>query len=167
MLKQSMVHNTIPRFLAASSASFGLMSTVTFASNDPGSIVDVAQANGSFSTFMDAVHESGLWKVLAHGGPYTVFAPTDAAFAKLDPEKLDALMHDKTRLREVLAHHVVPGRMFVADVKTGPQRTVNGESVRLITRGNAMLVDGVQVTVADVSASNGVIHVIDEVIMPK
>jgi uncharacterized surface protein with fasciclin (FAS1) repeats len=96
-----------------------------------------------------------------------VFAPTDEAFAKLPAGTLDGLLKDKEALTKVLTYHVVPGKVMAADVKPGEAKTVQGQSVTLSTAGGKVMVDGATVVTADVAASNGVIHVIDSVILPR
>jgi uncharacterized surface protein with fasciclin (FAS1) repeats len=130
-------------------------------------IVEVASAAGSFSTLITAVEAAGLVDTLKGDGPFTVFAPTDEAFAKLPPEQLDALLADKEKLAAVLTYHVVPGRVMAADVvKLQSAKTVQGESVK-IAAGETVTVDGATVVQTDIPASNGVIHVIDTVILPE
>jgi uncharacterized surface protein with fasciclin (FAS1) repeats len=99
-------------------------------------------------------------------GPFTVFAPTDAAFAKVPKADLDALLKDKAKLTAVLTYHVVPGKVMAADVKAGKVKTVQGSEITIGTTGGVM-VDNAKVTATDIAADNGVIHVIDTVIMPK
>jgi len=101
-----------------------------------------------------------------HPGPFTVFAPTDAAFAKVPKAQLDALLADKTALTKVLTYHVVPGKVMAKDVKAGKVKTVQGAELTLATAGG-VTVDGAKVSATDIVADNGVIHVIDSVVMPK
>ena len=129
-------------------------------------IVDTAVSAGSFKTLVTAVQAAGLVDTLKGPGPFTVFAPTDAAFAKIPKAKLDALLADKAALTKVLTYHVVPGKVMAADVKAGQVKTVEGGALTLGTQGG-VTVDGAKVVKADVVASNGVIHAIDTVIMPK
>jgi uncharacterized surface protein with fasciclin (FAS1) repeats len=129
-------------------------------------IVDTAVAAGSFKTLVTAVQAAGLVQTLKGPGPFTVFAPTDAAFAKIPKDKLDALLKDKAALTAVLTYHVVPGRVMAADVKAGQVKTVQGGSITVTTQGGVK-VDNANVVQTDIAASNGVIHVIDTVIMPK
>lgn len=130
-------------------------------------IVDVAVDAGSFNTLVAAVKAAGLVETLKGEGPFTVFAPTDEAFAKLPKEQLDALLADPTKLAEVLTYHVVPGRVMAADVvKLDSAKTVQGGSITIVS-GDGVLVDGAKVIRTDIPASNGVIHVIDTVIMPE
>jgi len=129
-------------------------------------IVETAVQAGSFKTLVAAVQAAGLVDTLKGPGPFTVFAPTDEAFAKVPKEALDALLKDKAALTKVLTYHVVPGKVMAADVKAGKVRTVQGQELTLATMGGVM-VDNARVTAADVVASNGVIHVIDTVVMPR
>ena len=129
-------------------------------------IVDTAVQNGSFKTLVAAVQAAGLVDTLKGPGPFTVFAPTDAAFAKIPKATLDGLLKDKAALTKVLTYHVVPGKVMAADVKAGKVKTVQGQELTVSTSGGVM-VDNAKVTATDVAASNGVIHVIDTVIMPK
>lgn len=130
-------------------------------------IVDTAVGAGSFNTLVKAVQAAGLVKTLKGPGPFTVFAPTDEAFAKLPAGTLENLLKDKEALAKVLTYHVVPGKVMAADVKPGEAKTVQGQSVKLSAEGGKVMVDGATVTAADVVASNGVIHVIDKVILPN
>lgn len=130
-------------------------------------IVDTAVDAGSFNTLVKAVQAAGLVETLKGPGPFTVFAPTDEAFAKLPAGTLENLLKDKEALAKVLTYHVVPGKVMAADVKPGEAKTVQGQSVKLSAEGGKVMVDGATVTAADVVASNGVIHVIDKVILPN
>ena len=129
-------------------------------------IVDTAVAAGSFKTLVTAVQAAGLVDTLKGKGPFTVFAPNDAAFAKVPQDQLDALLKDKDKLAAVLTYHVVPGLVMAKDVKAGEVATVQGSKITISTDGGVK-VDGANVVATDVVASNGVIHVIDSVIMPK
>lgn len=130
-------------------------------------IVDTAVAAGDFKTLASALQAAGLVETLKGAGPFTVFAPTDAAFAKIPKADLDALMADKARLTKVLTYHVVPGKVMAADVaKLKQARTVEGQEVR-IDASHGVKVNGATVVKADVEASNGVIHVVDSVILPQ
>jgi uncharacterized surface protein with fasciclin (FAS1) repeats len=130
-------------------------------------IVDTAIAAGQFTTLAKALQAAGLVETLKGKGPFTVFAPTDAAFAKLPAGTLDALLKDKAQLTKVLTYHVVPGKVLAADVvKLKEAKTVEGQSVR-IDATSGVKIDNATVVTADVLASNGVIHVIDAVILPK
>ncbi len=134
-----------------------------------GDIVAVAAANGSFGTLVKAVEAAGLVDTLKGPGPFTVFAPSDEAFAKLDPAVLAKLLlpENKAVLAKVLTYHVVAGKVMAADVKTGEVATVEGSKAALVADAGKVTIDGATVVTADVAASNGVIHVIDAVLLPK
>jgi len=129
-------------------------------------IVDTAVGAGNFKTLAAALTAAGLVDTLKGKGPFTVFAPTDEAFAKIPKAQLDALLADKAKLTAVLTYHVVPGKVMAKDVKAGKVKTVQGSELTLSTMGGVM-VDGAKVTAADIVADNGVIHVIDTVVLPK
>ena len=129
-------------------------------------IVETAQSAGSFKTLVVALQTAGLVETLKGKGPFTVFAPNDAAFAKVPKDQLDALLADKAKLTKVLTYHVVGGNVMAADVKAGPVKTVEGSNLTLSTTGGVM-VDKAKVIATDIAASNGVIHVIDSVLMPN
>ena len=129
-------------------------------------IVDTAVAAGNFKTLATALTAAGLVDTLKGKGPFTVFAPTDAAFAKIPKADLDALLKDKAKLTAVLTYHVVAGKVMAADVKAGKVKTVQGSELTVSTTGGVM-VDKAKVTATDIVADNGVIHVIDSVILPK
>jgi uncharacterized surface protein with fasciclin (FAS1) repeats len=130
-------------------------------------IVDTAVSAGSFKTLVKAVQEADLVATLKGKGPFTVFAPTDEAFAKLPPGTLEALLKDKQKLVAVLTYHVVPGKVMAADVKSGSVKTVEGQMLVLDKSASGVTVNGARVVKADVVADNGVIHVIDAVVLPK
>ncbi len=129
-------------------------------------IVDTAVSAGQFKTLVTALKEADLVDTLKQEGPYTVFAPTDAAFAKLPAGTLDALLQDKEKLAAVLTYHVVPGKIMAAQVKPGSVTTAEGSAINVSKRGSTVMVDEATVVKADIAASNGVIHVIDSVILP-
>ena len=129
-------------------------------------IVDTAVAAGSFKTLATALQAAGLVDTLKGKGPFTVFAPTDDAFAKIPKADLDALLKDKAKLTAVLTYHVVPGKVLSKDIKPGKVKTVQGGELTVATAGG-VTVDGAKVTSADVLADNGVIHVIDTVLIPR
>ncbi len=137
----------------------------------PKDIVETAVAAGSFKTLATALTEAGLIETLKGPGPFTVFAPTDDAFAKVPKKDLEALLKDKKKLTAVLTYHVVPGKVTAAEVvklKDGSKvKTVEGREVTVGTNGGKVTVDAANVTATDIETSNGVIHVIDTVIMPK
>jgi uncharacterized surface protein with fasciclin (FAS1) repeats len=130
-------------------------------------IVTTAVQAGSFNTLAKALAAAGLVETLKGPGPFTVFAPTDEAFAELPPGTLEALLADKATLTKVLTYHVVPGTVMAADVvKLSSAKTVQGQSVTIDTRGGVK-VDNANVVKTDIVATNGVIHVIDAVILPQ
>lgn len=133
-------------------------------------IVDTAVAAGSFKTLVAALQAAGLVDTLKGKGPYTVFAPTDEAFAKLPAGTLEDLLkpENKAKLTAILTYHVVPGKVMAAQVsKMKLAKTVNGESLAISTNGGVVMVDNAKVIKADILCSNGVIHVIDSVVLPK
>lgn len=129
-------------------------------------LVDTAASAGNFKTLVAAVQAAGLVDTLKGPGPFTIFAPSDAAFAKIPKATLDGLLADKAALTKVLTYHVVPGKVMAADVKSGMVKTVQGQDLTVSTASGVM-VDQSKVVATDVGASNGVIHVIDTVLMPK
>ena len=134
---------------------------------EPRDIVDTAVAAGNFKTLAKALEAAGLIETLKGAGPFTVFAPTDEAFAKLPAGTLDALLKDKAKLTAILTYHVVAGKVMAADVvKLKEAKTVQGQSIKIDT-ANGVKVDGANVVKTDIACSNGVIHVIDSVILPK
>jgi uncharacterized surface protein with fasciclin (FAS1) repeats len=129
-------------------------------------IVDTAVSAGNFKTLATALTAAGLISTLKGPGPFTVFAPTDEAFAKIPKAQLDALLADKSKLTAVLTYHVVAGKVMAKDVKAGKVKTVQGSELTVSTAGGVM-VDNAKVTATDIVADNGVIHVIDSVLLPK
>jgi uncharacterized surface protein with fasciclin (FAS1) repeats len=131
-------------------------------------IVDTAVAAGSFDTLAALLKQAGLVKTLKGKGPYTVFAPTDKAFSKVPKATLDALAKDKAMLRSVLLYHVAKGKLTASKVvKRSSVKTLNGKRVRVRVRDGKVFVGGARVTTPDVAASNGVIHVINKVLIPR
>lgn len=130
-------------------------------------IIETATSAGSFKTLVTAIDAAGLTETLKGKGPFTVFAPTDDAFNKLPPGTLDALLKDKDKLAQILTYHVVPGAVMAKDVKPGDVPTANGKSLKITADGGHVKVDNANVVKTDIAADNGVIHVIDSVIMPK
>lgn len=131
-------------------------------------IVDTAIEAGSFSTLVTAVKEAGLVDTLKGEGPFTVFAPTDEAFAKIPADKLNALLADKDALTRVLTYHVVSGKVMAADVvNMASAKSVEGSMITIANDGSGVMVDNAKVVQTDIETSNGVIHVIDSVIMPN
>jgi uncharacterized surface protein with fasciclin (FAS1) repeats len=132
-------------------------------------IVDTAVAAGSFTTLAKALAAADLVATLKAPGPFTVFAPTDDAFAKLPAGTLDDLLkpENKAKLRRVLTYHVVPGKVMAADVvKVSSARAVSGDTLSIAVNGGTVMVDQARVVKTDIGASNGVIHVIDAVMLP-
>ena len=133
-------------------------------------IVDTAVAAGQFKTLAAALTAAGLVPTLKGPGPFTVFAPTDDAFAKLPKGTVEELLkpENKAKLTAILTYHVVPGKVMAADVASMKSaKTVQGGVLTILTKGDAVMVDSARVSKTDVPASNGVIHVIDTVLMPK
>ena len=153
------------KFIIATAASL-LISGAASAKD----IVDTAVSAGSFNTLATALKAAGLVETLKGPGPFTVFAPTDEAFAKLPAGTLDSLLkpENKAKLAGILTYHVVSGKVMAADVvKLSNAKTVNGQSVKIAVNGGKVTVDGANVVKTDIAASNGVIHVIDAVLLPK
>lgn len=156
--------NRAVKSISVAAIMFGLSG---FASaGQTGDIVDVAASNGSFNTLVAAVKAAGLVDTLKGPGPFTVFAPNDAAFAKIPEPVLKQLLADKAALTKILTYHVVPGKVMAADVKPGKVKTVEGEEITISVKNGAVMIDDATVIATDVPASNGVIHVIDTVIQP-
>lgn len=152
---------------AAVVAALVLPATLRASDHASKDIVDTAIAAGSFKTLATALQAAGLVDTLKGKGPFTVFAPTDEAFAKIPKADLDALLKDKAQLTRVLTYHVVPGKVMAKDVaKLSEAKTVEGQSLKIDT-SSGVKVDGANVVKADIEATNGVIHVIDSVILPR
>jgi len=135
--------------------------------NDEKNIVQTAQAAGNFKTLTKLVVKAGLADTLSNSGPYTVFAPTDAAFKKVPKSTLKSLARHPAKLRSVLLYHVVAGRVPSSQVvMLKSAKTLNGKSVRIHTAGGKVFVNNAKVIKADINASNGVIHVVNRVLIP-
>jgi uncharacterized surface protein with fasciclin (FAS1) repeats len=149
----------------------GVHANVPWAESQPRDIVDTAVASGQFSTLAKALQAAGLVETLKGKGPFTVFAPTDEAFAKLPAGTLENLLkpENKAQLTAILTYHVVPGKLLAADVvKQSSLKTVQGSSLRVSIKGGSnVLVDNARVVKTDIVCSNGVIHVIDSVVLPQ
>jgi uncharacterized surface protein with fasciclin (FAS1) repeats len=132
-------------------------------------IVGVASSAGTFNTLVAAVKAAGLVETLQGAGPFTVFAPTDAAFAKLPAGTVESLLkpENKEKLAGILTYHVLSGKVMAADVKTMQAPTVNGQNLAIVANTGGVTVNGAKVLKTDIAATNGVIHVIDTVVMPK
>ncbi len=157
-----MIHNSFTRKLVAVVALL-----FTFSTAHAADIVDTAIAAGDFKTLVTALKAADLVDTLKGKGPFTVFAPTDEAFAKIPKAKLDALLKDKKELKKVLTYHVVSGKVMAADVKSGMVKTLEGHSLTVTSMNGVVKVDNATVTKTDIVTDNGVIHVIDVVVMPK
>lgn len=152
------------KLIALSAAA--VFSFAANAANHGKDIVDTAVAAGQFKTLATALQAAGLVETLKGKGPFTVFAPTDEAFAKIPKADLDALLKDKAKLTAVLTYHVVPGKVMAKDVKAGKVKTVQGSELTVATTGG-VTVNNAKVIKTDIGATNGVIHVIDTVVLPK
>ncbi|MCT0202956.1 fasciclin domain-containing protein [Synechococcus sp. CS-602] len=133
-------------------------------------IVDTAVSAGSFKTLTTALTAAGLVDTLKGEGPFTVFAPTDEAFAKLPAGTVESLLMpaNKQKLTSILTYHVVAGDVKAADVvKLSSAKTLNGQSVKIKAKGSKVMINGATVVTADIATTNGTIHVIDTVLMPK
>jgi uncharacterized surface protein with fasciclin (FAS1) repeats len=141
--------------------------TVTTGTMDKKDIVDTAVAAGNFKTLAKALTEAGLIDTLKGPGPFTVFAPTDEAFAKLPPGTVEGLLKDKDKLKAVLTYHVVSGKVMAADVsKLSTAKTVQGADVAVKASGGNVMINDAKVVKADIACKNGVIHVVDTVLLP-
>ena len=143
----------------------GLVATAAFAADD---IIATAKSAGTFKTLTAALDAAGKTEMLQEEGPYTLFAPSDEAFAKLPAGTVEDLLkpENKKKLGKLLAYHVVKGKVMAADVKTMMAKTANGAELDIKVSGDTVMVNDAKVVKADVAASNGVIHVIDKVLMP-
>ena len=132
-------------------------------------MVEIAAGNKDFSTLVAAVKAAGLAETLSGTGPFTVFAPTNDAFAKLPKGTVEDLLkpENKAKLAGILTYHVVSGKVMAADVKAGKVKTVNGAELTIAVKDGAVTVDGAKVVKTDIAGTNGVIHVIDSVVLPK
>jgi uncharacterized surface protein with fasciclin (FAS1) repeats len=129
-------------------------------------VAQTIAANPQLSTATRLINEAGLTETLQGAGPFTVFVPTDEAFKAVPAAMVDALGKDKARLKAVLTYHVVPGALSSGDVKNGPIKTVNGAELSLYRAGTFVTADEAVVTTADLRATNGVVHIVDKVLMP-
>jgi uncharacterized surface protein with fasciclin (FAS1) repeats len=161
----SRLRRTVVAALAA--AAFVLPGVAVHAADAPKDIVDTAVAAGSFNTLAQALQAAGLVATLKGPGPFTVFAPTDEAFAKLPAGALDGLLKDKAKLTAVLTYHVVAGKVMAADVvKVKEAKTLQGQALA-VDASNGVKINAANVVKTDIACSNGVIHVVDSVLMPK
>jgi len=132
----------------------------------PISIADIISANPQLSTLSSLIVTTGLTETLKGMGPFTVFAPSNEAFSKVPATTMDALSKDQAQLKAVLSFHVVPGKILAADVKNSNNKTVNGANLALSKAGDFVTVEDGMVQTADISATNGVVHIIDSVLIP-
>jgi uncharacterized surface protein with fasciclin (FAS1) repeats len=147
-----------------------MLSSVLAQSSNPGTIVDIAAGNKDFSTLVAAVQAAGLVETLSSAGPFTVFAPTNAAFEKLPAGTIETLLkpENKETLTSILTYHVVPGTLKAAKVvKRTSIKTAQGGIIRIVVKDGTVMVNNAQIVATDIVASNGVIHVIDAVLLPK
>ncbi|MGV3710235.1 MAG: fasciclin domain-containing protein [Gemmatimonas sp.] len=160
---------TFLHLMAAASLSIAGTAHAQAAAHTNKTIVDVAVENGSFKTLVAALKAADLVEALQAKGPYTVFAPSDAAFAKLPAGTVDALLKDKAKLAAILKYHVISGNVSAADVMKAKEvkpATLNGAALDVKVMGTKVHVNNATVVTPDVHASNGTIHVIDTVLMP-
>ena len=134
--------------------------------SSPVPVADTIAARPQLSTLNGLLVKTGLTDTLRGTGPFTIFAPNNEAFAKVPAKTMDALASDPARLKAVLAYHVVPGKVMAADVKNGNSKTVNGANVALSRAGDFVTVEDALVQTPDIAASNGVVHIVDSVLMP-
>ena len=154
---------TVPAFAGSSCSG----SSAALAANT-GDIVATASSAGSFNTLVAAVQAAGLVETLQSDGPFTVFAPTDEAFAKLPEGTVEALIANPDQLRAILLYHVVPGKVMAADVVSlNSATTAQGSDVEIMLADGRVMINDANVTATDIETSNGVIHVIDSVIIPR
>lgn len=145
-----------------------VLAGMTIFSASAADIVDTAVSAGSFNTLVTAVKAAGLVDTLKGDGPFTVFAPTDEAFAKLPAGTVENLLQNPEKLKQVLLYHVVSGKVMAADVvKIKKAKTVQGSEAKVTVNGSNVMIDGANVVKTDIVTDNGVIHVIDAVILPK
>ena len=159
----------ITTLVAAAAVALGLTFGVSATRAAEVDIVETAVSAGQFKTLAAALGAAGLTETLKGEGPFTVFAPTDEAFAKLPAGTVDNLLkpENKDQLVAILTYHVVPGKVMAADVtKIKEAKTVNGKMLGIEVKGDAVMVNDAKVTKTDIGASNGVIHVIDTVLLP-
>ncbi len=159
----------IASMAVAAMAAMGMIASTASVHAADMDIVDTAVSAGQFKTLAAALGAAGLVETLKGAGPFTVFAPTDGAFAKLPAGTVETLLkpENKDKLTAILTYHVVPGSVMAADVvKLKDAKTVNGQMVRVTVNGSRVMIGDANVTKTDIAASNGVIHVIDTVMMP-
>jgi uncharacterized surface protein with fasciclin (FAS1) repeats len=164
---------SVSKFLVSGALALAVISAGSSVSagscGDKHDIVDTAVEAGSFNTLVAAVKAAGLVEALKGDGPFTVFAPSDEAFAKLPEGTVESLLlpENRSQLTAILTYHVVSGKILSADVKAGRVETLEGSDLVVSSKKGALMVDQARIVATDVDASNGVIHVIDSVIMPE
>ncbi len=166
-MKHSLIAKTTAALVALVLATSAQASSCSVAKESK-DIVAVAAGAGTFNTLVAAVKAAGLVETLQGAGPFTVFAPTDEAFAKLPAGTVESLLkpENKQKLIAILTYHVVPGKVMAADVKSMQASTVNGQKLSLVVANGGVTVNNANIVATDVAASNGVIHVIDIVVLP-
>lgn len=130
-------------------------------------LLDTASKSGEIKTFVNAIKTAGLESTFRNQGPFTVFAPANSAFEKLDAEQRESLLKDKNKLAEMVNHHIIAGKTLVSEVKPGNAKALDGSEVTLKSDNGKVTVDGANVTQSDITADNGVIHIVDSLVLPK
>ncbi|MFC5522345.1 fasciclin domain-containing protein [Polaromonas jejuensis] len=153
------------RILIITATLAALAGCATSASG-PKSVADTLAAQPQLSTLNSLVAKAGLADTLKGTGPFTVFAPSNEAFAKVPAKTMDQLGQDPAKLKALLTYHVIPGKVMAAEAKNGNQKTVNGANVALYKSGDFLTVEEALVQTADISATNGVVHIVDSVLIP-
>ncbi len=143
-----------------------VLQLVTFCAN-AADLIDTAASATSFKTFLAAVKTAGITETLKNTGPYTVFIPSDQAFAKLPDGAWAALSKDKARLTKLVNYHIIRGKILITDIKPGPANTIQGDTVKLTSDNGMVTINGAHVTQSDISADNGVLHEIDTILIPE
>lgn len=167
-MKKALVFGLVLAFGSVPAFAGGGCSSSAVQAANSGDIVATAQSAGSFTTLLAAAQAAGLVETLQSAGPFTVFAPTDEAFAKLPEGTVDRLLADPDKLRELLLYHVVSGRVMASDVvRLDSATTVQGSDLMIKLADGSVMVNNATVTATDIETSNGVIHVIDTVILPR
>ncbi len=155
------------KLFAAAGPMLAIMLSLAVSQARAADLVETAATSGTLKSFLAAVRATGFTDTLKSTGPYTIFAPSDEAFSKLPPGTMDALLKDKTKLAQMLAHHIIPGRLEVADVKPGKVKTLEGDMLTLASDNGMVTVDNASVTLSDIQADNGIIHEIDTVVLDQ
>jgi uncharacterized surface protein with fasciclin (FAS1) repeats len=159
--------NSAKALMTGKSLALLLAAILTVSAAHAEDLLDTAERSGMFKTFIDAVKTAGMVRQLKAEGPYTVFMPTDTAFAQLDDAEWEALKKDPDRLARVIRYHILPGKIKVTEVKPGPAKSDEGLTLLLKSDNGMVTVNGARVTDSDLMADNGIIHGIDELLMPS